>query len=104
VKLETFMLSNASPLDSVGQAIAIAPNPCRGRCTVEWKAESEAARVTLTLVDATGRQVWSQRHELVRYAPVQQAIIELPASLPAGSYSMQVQYPDRQLQIRVMVE
>lgn len=103
-KLETFMLSNASPLDSVGQAIAIAPNPCRGRCTVEWKAASEATRVTLMLMDATGRQVWSQKHELVRYAPVQQAIIELPTALAAGSYSLQIAYPDRQLQIRVMIE
>lgn len=92
------------PTDSTSQPIAIAPNPCKGVCTLEWKAESEAQRVTLTLTDAAGRQVWSQKHDLVRYAPVQQASIEFPAGLPAGNYILAVQYPDRQLTIRIMLE
>lgn len=104
---QTQVLANAQQSTTAATPlnIVIAPNPVReGHFTAGWQLESEATNATLRLLDVSGRLVWEQKHTLTRYTNMQQVEISLPPSVSAGIYTFSVQYPDRQLDTKVIVE
>ncbi|NDC87944.1 MAG: T9SS C-terminal target domain-containing protein [Bacteroidetes bacterium] len=90
---------DAAPIDGLPLGLAVYPNPVRSRLTIEVTGVTRFEGGTLSLIDMTGRTVWTTQH-----APGDHPLISVQTTgLASGLYLVSYQSPTRTLRRPVTI-
>jgi hypothetical protein len=88
-----------APIEGLPLGLAVYPNPVRSRLTIEVTGATRFEGGTLSLIDMTGRTVWTTQH-----APGDHPLISVQTTgLASGLYLVSYQSPTRTLRRPVTI-